>query len=200
MRKLTSLVALSLSVLFLLSPITVLASDKDDLLSAIEPYQQIVAQVNAEYDASISLDLSDLNSAYLYLTSMTLTEFKNKLIENYQAPDELNVISQTTTNMTDPRLRSVTEDITQTFYIDYGAVWLRSYVFSGSGIAGSFTYQSVIDTGYVVMPGKYFRSDSSSYSISSDKKSVTVKYTGVWVEGIIEYTAVKYYTVTYYAN
>lgn len=203
-------VSIAFLFLFILSSMSVNAAG-DTCVTSIAQYQRIISEVNEEYGACFTVPSESESTVLQNLMEKGYTEetFKNQLIRDWHtflAIESGSNISTATDNIIKENgitPFSVRETVTQRQAIEYNStVFLNAVVFSGSGVAGTYTYESIKSKGVETNPKVMHLSVSSiSQSLSSNRKicTVTVVAYPVSADGVM-LTVKKTYKVPFYAG
>ena len=199
-------------------------------LPQIKEYQNIIDKINLELGSEISIpdnetiDKASLDRTEIYnnIVNQSLDEFEDNLRKDYENFDNgtyessemieegkrIEIPIEKASNEIQPF--SIREPLTQVEYLfdpntgkNEGAVDLKSEVFSSTGRVGTFVYSSIYSLGYYEYTDRtHFRATSStSYTLSSDKKNCTAKYTGSYFTATgLQLAGVRTYTITYNAG
>jgi len=138
------------------------AQEANNIDNLLAPYQAIIDKVNAELGSTIYIPEKNKEKVYNNIKDMSPEEVEALLRNEYKAyvagesldtkPESGNYTrdSAMTKDQSESVVSptSVREDITQTVYIGYSSeMFLNSTVFSGTGTAGTFIYESINDYG-----------------------------------------------------
>ncbi len=171
----------------------------DTIRKELEPYQEVIDKINAEYGSSIGISEENLEKVYNNVINMSLSDFENNVrthyLEalNFQKQSQNKVQSQKIVQSQEdtafegrekglkPKtgLQSIRETISQTAEVGNATIWMDSVVFSPYGYAGTYIYSQIIDYGSMYSTvHNYFSATSATHSLSSDKKTCTVALKG----------------------
>ncbi len=188
-------IAVTVSILLIFGLYTnVYAQTGKSIDEFLIPYQNVVDKLNSELGSTIYI--TDKEMVYNNIKDLTPEELEEKLRADWRkainnertltndsyidSNEKLNLMNQELSQLTIEPF-SVREDITQSVPIQYDSwMYLDSTVFSGSGVQGTFTYQSINGYGskWPGNTGYHFHPTGGSATRSIDKKFCTVELTG----------------------
>lgn len=183
------------------------------LITSVAQYQRIICEVNEKYGACFTVPAESERTVLQNLIEKEYTEetFKEQLIKDWHTflaienGSNSDTETENIVNFNESGISplSVRESITQRQAIEYNStVFLKSTVFSGSGVAGTYTYESIQGKGVETNPKVMHLSVASiSHSLSSNRKNCTVTVVAypVSADGIM-LTVKKTYKVPFYAG
>ncbi|MNC09302.1 hypothetical protein D3C81_851160 [compost metagenome] len=189
MKKISKLFLMC--VLMLSFAIPAYANERETSDQRLASLQKVMDKVNAKLGSTYYIPKENQEKVLNSLKDKSLEEIEQLLTAQYTAafpngevePDITTPLptpsSEDSTNIITPF--SVTESIRQTSPIQYNtSMYLDSTVFSASGSAGTFIYQSLGQYGTIKSSstGFHFVVDQSTRQISSDKKNVGIEFIG----------------------
>lgn len=172
MKKLLS----SLVCLTLFCTLLVTTPVKAAQTTSVTPYLNVLSELNAKYGTSVTIPKGTAD--YDDMGKLSLTDFKTKMeadcvlaakiqkdIASQSKQNSTNSAANTTSSDNVIHLDSVRDSITQhsisensSYIID---VYMQSNVFSGTGVNGTYTYNSITGFGYIGYTNKAFSRTTS---------------------------------------
>ena len=176
MKKLLS----SLVCLTLFCTLLVTTPVKAAQTTSVTPYLNVLSELNAKYGTSVTIPKGTAD--YDDMGKLSLTDFKTKMeadcvlaakiqkdIASQSKQNSTNSAANTTSSDNVIHLDSVRDSITQhsisensSYIID---VYMQSNVFSGTGVNGTYTYNSITGFGYIGYTNKAFSKDNINHIV-----------------------------------